>query len=77
MKQEQIKRQEAKTAEQRFLQVLGQDFDQAPRVARAILEEAQDCLWGKGQGLRAGQMCVILAQGGAGHGQALRETRTK
>jgi len=77
MKQEQIKRLEAKTTEQRFLQMLEQDFNQAPRVAQVILEEAQDCLWGQREGLRAGQMRVILVQRGEGHGRALRETKTK
>jgi len=77
MKQEQIKRLEAKTTEQRFLQMLEQDFNQAPRVAQVILEEAQDCLWGQREGLRAGQMRVILVQRGEGHGRGLRETKTK
>lgn len=57
-----MERYKAKTAEQRFLQVLQQDFRYAPRIADAILEEAQTCLQGRTTHLRAGQMRVLLAR---------------
>jgi hypothetical protein len=69
-----MERYKAKTAEQRFLQVLQQDFRYAPRIADAILEEAQTCLQGRTTHLRAGQMRVLLARQRAASGQALRET---
>ncbi len=69
-----LERYRAKTAEQRFLQVLEQDFRYPPRIAAAILEEAQGCLLGKHEGVRAGQMRILLTRERAAHGQALRET---
>ena len=71
------KRQQAKTPEQRFLQVLGTDFGQAPRVSEAILEEAQACLYGQGAALRPGQIRVLLTAIETRHGRALRETELK
>lgn len=76
MNKEQIERLEAKTPEQRFLRVLKQEFHQAPRVAEAVLEEAQSCLLGQAQVMRPGQVRVILARRRAGHGRALDETET-
>lgn len=76
MNKQQIERLQAKTPEQRFLQVLQEDFRQPPRVAKALLEEAQVCLVGRGQSVRPGQVCVILARRDAGPGRALRETQT-
>jgi DNA-binding CsgD family transcriptional regulator len=76
MNQGQIERLEAKTPEQRFLRVLKQDFHQPPRVAQAVLEEAQTCLTGREQRMRPGQVRVILAQRSAGHGRAMDETET-
>ena len=67
-------RQQAKTREQRFVRVLEQDFHYAPRVAQALLEEAQACLLGAPGPLRPGQMRVILARSTARHGQALSAT---
>ena len=71
-----IERFQAKTPEQRYLNVLEQDFDQPPRVARILLEEAQMCLLGPGRALRPGQTRVILADLNAGHGQPLGQTAT-
>ena len=71
-----IVRLQAKTPEQRFKNVLEQDFDQPPRVAQVLLEEAQMCLLGPGSALRPGQTRVILADLNAGHGQPLRQTAT-
>lgn len=70
------KRLEAKTPERRFLRSLTDEFQYAPKVAAAILQEAQDCLFGKPDQLRPGQVRVILACYKAGHGRALRHTPT-
>jgi len=71
-----IGRFQAKTPEQRYLNVLEQDFDQPPRVAQILLEEAQMCLLGPASALRPGQMRVILADLNASHGQPLGQTAT-
>jgi DNA-binding Lrp family transcriptional regulator len=71
-----IERFQAKTPEQRYLNVLEQDFDQPPRVAQALLEEAQLCLLCNGSALRPGQTRVILTELNAGHGQPLGRTAT-
>jgi Protein of unknown function (DUF1670) len=71
---EEIGRMKAKTAEQRFMNILEKDFKQAPRVAEAILSDAQACLEGRSEGLRPGQMRVILADRQAGHGQKIKQT---
>ena len=71
------KRQQAKTPEQRFLQVLEADFGQPRRVSEAILEEAQACLFGQASALRPGQVRVLLTAMEAGHGRTLRETKLK
>ena len=77
MDKQTVGRLQAKTAAQRFLNVLENDFRQPPRVAQTILEEAQTCLAGHGAVLRPGQMRVILVEAQAGHGQPLRSTATK
>jgi len=74
MKPETIVRLQVKTAEQRFLSVLQREFREAPRVAQALLEEAQLCLLGTTEHMRPGQMRVILARRDAGSGPALVET---
>ena len=74
MEQQTIERLQIKTAEQRFLSVLENDFHNPPRVAQALLEEAQACLLGTAQHVRPGQMRVILARRDAGHGRGLTET---
>ena len=76
MNNQEIERLQAKTPEKRFLQVLEGEFHQPPRVARALLEEAQTCLLGQAQSLRPGQVRVILTRLEAGHGRSLRETAT-
>ena len=68
-----IERLQAKTPERRFLQVLEHEFHYAPKVAQAILEEAQACLLGTPGPLRPGQVRVILTQYDAKHGRALRD----
>ena len=69
-----FERLQAKTPEQRFLRALEHDFQYAPKVAQAILEEAQACLLGTPTALRPGQLRVILTRYAAGHGHALRDT---
>lgn len=75
MNNDEMKRIQAKTPEQRFLRVLKQEFHYAPKVAQAVLEEAQACLAGK-PGIRPGQVRKILTKYEAGHGRALRDTAT-
>ncbi len=69
-------RLEAKTREQKLLQVLEHEFRYAPKIAEAILREAQSCLLGTPADLQPGQIRQILARRGAAHGQALGETAT-
>lgn len=69
-----VRRQSAKTGAQYLRQKLEQEFEFAPRIAQAVLEEAQACLNGVGEGLQAGQMVVYLARREAGHGKGLGET---
>jgi DNA-binding Lrp family transcriptional regulator len=72
-----MERLQAKTPEQRFLNVLEQDYDQPPRIAQALLEEAQMYLFGSDVALRPGQTRVILVRVDVGHGQPLCQTATQ
>ena len=72
-----IARLQAKTPEQRFLRVLEQEFHHPPRVAQAVLEEAQACLLGQSVLLQPGQVRVILARRAAAASQALPDTATQ
>jgi CRP-like cAMP-binding protein len=74
MNKDEMRRSQAKTPEQRFLRVLEQDFHYAPKVAQAVLEEAQACFAGSPEQIRPGQVRVILTQCEAGHGRALGDT---
>jgi biotin operon repressor len=74
MNNQAMERLQAKTPEKRFLQVLEQDFHYAPKVAQAVLEEAQACLLGDSGPLRPGQIRVILTKHDVQHGRALRDT---
>ncbi len=69
-----IERILAKTPQQRFLHILEQEFHYPPKIAEAILNEAQGCLLGSPSELRPGQVRVILTRRGARHGEALRDT---
>lgn len=71
---DEFQRTKAKTVEQRFLHTLEQDYHYPPRIAEAILVEAQECLSGILGGVRPGQMCVLLARQGAPNGQRLSGT---
>lgn len=77
MNQDEISRQQAKTREQRFLNLMEQEFNYPPKIAQAILAEAQDCLLGQPGSLKPGQMCIILLQRHAPHGRALSQTATQ
>jgi biotin operon repressor len=68
------KRLETKTSEQRFKQMLEQEFYFAPKIAQSILEEAQAHLVEPSGPNGAGRQQVILAKREAGHGRPLRET---
>jgi Protein of unknown function (DUF1670) len=68
-----LERYQAKTAEQRFLQIMEQDYRYPPRIAQSILEEAKACLLGQSEGVRVGQMRILLLRRGAAHGQALQK----
>ena len=76
MNNNEMERLQAKTPEQRFLHVLEAEFRYPPKVAQAILEEAQNCLLGTSEHLGPGQVRVILTKLEAGHGRALRDTPT-
>ncbi|MCB0196669.1 MAG: hypothetical protein KDJ65_32250, partial [Anaerolineae bacterium] len=77
MKQvDEIQRMQAKTPEQRLMNVLTQEFNYAPKIAEAIVAEAQASLVGQEQHLRPGQVRVILLKREAAHGQALSNSET-
>jgi hypothetical protein len=76
MNLDEMARLQAKTPEQRLLTLLQQEFNFAPKIAQAILAEAQACLLGPPLSLRAGQMRVVLLKRTAPHGQALSQTST-
>lgn len=64
-------RRQSKTPEQNFIRALEMDFHFPPRVAQAVLEEAQSWLFGNNQPLRPGQIRVILAHRDAKPGRSL------
>jgi hypothetical protein len=68
-------RLQTKTPECHFMRVLQQEFHFAPKIAEAILAEAQSCLFSPGP-LRPGQVRVILTRSEAGHGRPLRDSPT-
>ena len=70
-------RLQAKSREQRFLNLMAQEFNFAPKIAQAILADAQDCLLGQPIHLKMGQTRVVLLQRDAAHGRALRQAATK
>lgn len=77
MKHDEIDRLQAKTAEQRFIRVMIEEFNYAPKVAQAILTEAEESLLGQAKNLRPGQVRVVLVKRDAAHGQALANSETK
>lgn len=74
MNQDEIRRQQAKTREQQFLNLMEQEFNYSPKIAEAILAEAQACLLGQSVSLKPGQMRVMLLPREAPHGRALQQT---
>lgn len=70
-------RAQAKTARQRLLNILRDDFSQPRRIAQAIVEDAEHCLLGSEEEMQPGQMRVVLAASGESHAQAMKATRTK
>jgi biotin operon repressor len=77
MNQDQFLRQQAKTREQRFLNLMEQEFHYPPKIAQAILAEVQDCLLGTPVSLKPGQMRVVLLARNAPHGRSLTQTATQ
>jgi Protein of unknown function (DUF1670) len=67
------KRLLAKTYEQSFLQTLERDYRLAPRVAEAILADAQVRLLGGEGEVRAGQVRKLLVKRGVGNGQKVAD----
>lgn len=74
VKQDVVDRMQTKTAQQRFVQILEQEFQFAPKVAQVILEEAEASLRGQVTSLRPGQIRVIVAKREARPGRSLGET---
>ncbi|MBV7334549.1 DUF1670 domain-containing protein [Chloroflexi bacterium TSY] len=72
-----IERQGSKTEEAHLLSQLEKEFEFAPRIAQAIVEEAQAVLSRPLDELGRGQIWVYLVSRKAGHGKSLRETETK
>jgi len=73
MNENTAKRLSVKTPEQQFLNKLSQEFEFAPRVAEAILQEAKECLLGQEEPKKPGVKRVYLAKIGARYGRPLRE----
>lgn len=74
---ERERRAYAKTQRAHFLRKLESEFELSPRMAQAVLEEAELCLCGDQEGMQPGQRWVLLAAREAGHGQRIDETATK
>ena len=74
MDEKAVARQAAKTVEQHFVRTLIDEFQFAPRIAEAILHEAQSSLMSEGQEPGTGQIRVILSRRQAGHGQPVSKT---
>ena len=73
MNHDEIIRQQAKTREQQFLNIMQQEFNYPPKIAQALLAEAQDCLMGQPISLKPGQMRVMLLPHQAPHGRPLHQ----
>ena len=75
MQQNEIERLQAKTPEQRLVSVLQQEYHFAPKIAQALVAEAQACLIGPDLPLQPGQMRVVLLKRNAPHGRALSQSQ--
>lgn len=69
-----MNRLQVKTPQQRFVYLLENEFHFAPKIARAILEEAQACLYNNASTLHPGQIRVILTRLEAKPGRPLKDT---
>lgn len=67
----------AKTGAAQLQNKLESEFDLAPRIAQAIVSEAEACLGERPETESAGQSWVLLTSREAPHGQALQETAMK
>jgi hypothetical protein len=74
MNKQTIERLQAKTPQQRFVQLLEKEFQFAPKVAKAVLDEARINLLGSMNHLEPGQLRTVLTKRSAPHGRRLRET---
>ena len=74
MNKQAIERLEAKTPQRRFKQVMEKDFELAPRVAKAVLDEANEILLGGLNRPEPGQSRKVLVRRSAPHGRRLRDT---
>lgn len=74
MDEKAMARQAAKTVEQHFVRTLIDEFQFAPRIAEAVLQEAQSSLLAEGQEPGTGQIRVILSRRRAGPSQPLSKT---
>lgn len=74
MDEKAMARQAAKTVEQHFVRTLIDEFQFAPRIAEAVLYEAQSSLLFEGQEPGTGQIRMILSRRQAGHGQPVSRT---
>lgn len=73
MEQQVRDRQETKTVEQQFVRTLISEFQFAPRVAEAVLAEAQATLLVSESASGEGQVRVVLSRRQAGGGRPLKE----
>ncbi len=62
MEQSVVERQASKTVEQHFVRTLINDFQFAPRLAEAVLAEAQASLMAVGQEPGGGQIRMVLSR---------------
>ncbi len=76
-KREEERRVLAKTQASQLQHKLETEFHLAPRMAQAVVSEAQACLVTEEAAPVSGQRWVILASRQASHGQALSETATQ
>ena len=74
MKADELNRLRIKTCEEQLVQELMQAYRMAPRVAEAILEEAQHYLTSDSAGKHPGQMQVVLSRNKKGGGKSLRDS---
>jgi len=64
----------AKTAQQRYLWILQEEYKMPPRVSEALLAETEMCFEGN-QKVKVGQQKVILVKRGEKHGRAVRDIK--